>query len=79
MQKAISVIKNRAGHVFLKFDQISEKNFFFSILTKNDTYFHFLVKNLKNQVFFDFRRVYRPSEISGRKKNLPKIGQSIYF
>ena len=29
MQKAKSVIKNRAGHVFLKFDQISEKFFFF--------------------------------------------------
>ena len=36
-------------------------------------------KKSKNWVFFDFRKVYRPAEISGWKKNFPKIGQNVYF
>ena len=64
---------------FFKIWPSFRKKNFFSILTKNDTFLNFLVKNLKNQGFFDFKRVYRPVEISGRKKNWPKIGQSIYF
>ena len=43
------------------------------------TIFIFWSKTSKNKVFFDFRMVYRPTEISGRKKNFPKIGQNVYF
>ena len=79
IKKAKPFIKNPSRHVFYKFDQIFEKNIFFSFLTKNDTFLNFLAKNLKNQFFFDFELVYQAAEISGRKIFFPKIGQRVYL
>ena len=36
-------------------------------------------KKSKNRGFFDFRKVYRPAEISGRKKNFPKSAKMYIF
>ena len=48
---AKSVIKNPPRYFFFNLIKFSKKKRFLQILTKNDTFLNFLVKNLKNQGF----------------------------
>ena len=51
----------------------------FLFFTKIGFFLTRMRKRSNNMVFFDFRKVYRPAEISGKKKFSPKIGQNVYF